>query len=162
MGVMSFRTPALERPWTASPPAGMETLLARLASRARGASRVAVARSLARFLTAVTPARRTEVLLRWAMSDSPARRATLARALCWRVPSRLTQTVLARLAVDPEPAVRAVALVAACCRYDEDPEAYAALLKRLSVDRHPAVRRAGRRAAMAVLPDLTRTPLRLA
>lgn len=153
---------ALARPWPSAPPGWVEPLLARLSVGAHGATRVITARSLSRYLAAVPPETRTEVLLRWATAASQASRATLARALCWRFPARLAPTVLGRLALDPEPAVRGLALVAACCRYHEWPEAYAALLKRLSVDRHPAVRRASRRAARAVLPDLAATPLRLA
>ena len=160
--VMRRVVQALERPWPATPPDWVEALLARLAERAHGATRTITARSLARYLAALPPQRRTEAVLRWATAGTPAGRATLARALCWRFPARLAPTVLGHLAVDPEPAVRAIALVAACCRYHEWPDAYAALLKRLSVDRHPTVRRAGRRAARAVLSDLAATPLRLA
>lgn len=151
----------LERPWPAAPPDWIAPLLGRLADRAHGATRLAVARSLAHYLDAAEPLRRIEVILELAADTSPARRATLARALCWAFPAPLADTALAQLAKDPVPAVRALALVAACCRYHEGTEAYAAILKRLSVDPHPSVRRAGRRAAWGVLPEISRTRLRL-
>ncbi|MGC4091149.1 MAG: hypothetical protein QM756_25415 [Polyangiaceae bacterium] len=121
-----------------------------MAADRAGMVRAAVTLSLEELLARASPIERVELVCRWSCADHPAEREAVARALCSRVSTLVTDLVLHQLSSDPVAAVRSAAVRASRRHFDENPRAYREILEQRSADGDRRVRRVARRMLVEV------------
>lgn len=132
---------ALSSEWQAD----THRLLSSLATDSAGTVRAAATNGLERLLTRSSPIERVEIVCQWAGAPHAAEREALARALCSKVPTLVTDLVLEQLSRDDVAAVRTAAVRASRVHFDENPATYRSLLEERTADPSRQVRRAARR-----------------
>jgi hypothetical protein len=131
-----------------------ELILARLAEDAVPEIRDIATRTLTAALRDSGGITRTRVASEWALSDSPAKRVTIAQALSSDFYCLGADIVADHLSADPDPEVRAAVVQIAAARMHENPEHYGNLLEILTSDPVLWVRSAAR----SVVGALSETP----
>lgn len=127
-----------------------QRLLSKLSTDSSGLVRAAATCGLEELLQRSTPIERVELVCQWAGAPHAAEREAIARALCSKVSTLVTDLVLQQLSSDDTAAVRTAAVRAARSHFEENPRVYRELLEERASDSSRRVRRAARR----VLADL--------
>jgi hypothetical protein len=131
-------------------PALSEGALGVLSEDSKSGVRTAAARGLRRLLEQLGGLARTQLVAEWTCSDRRHIRATVARALCNRIPILAASAALDQLSHDPDFHVRKSACEAATCRLKDDPGALANILDECARDAAPSVRDAANRGLARV------------
>lgn len=122
-----------------------QALLSNLVSDPAGIVRAAATNGLEQLLTRASPIERVEIVCQWAGAPHPPEREAIARALCSKVPTLVTDLVLEELSRDDVAAVRIAAVRASGAHFDENPSVYRGLLEERTADTSRKVRRVARR-----------------
>jgi len=122
-----------------------QRLLSTLVADSAGAVRAAATCGLEELLVRASPIERVELICQWAGAEHPAEREAVARALCSKLSTVVTDLVLQQLSNDESPAVRSAAVLASRRHFEENPAAYREILEARLADSHRRVRRLSRR-----------------
>lgn len=139
---------ALAGLWGESPDQVTE-LLRTLSHDGSAIVQAAAARGFGDVLARASALERIELVAEWTLSEEPAERQTLARALSATTPVLIGDLAIDQLTIDRDPAVRRWALVAAESHMRENPDFYLGLAIDLLDDPDPEVREEARRILAA-------------
>jgi len=125
-----------------------EVFVTQLLEQKSLALRIAAAAALGQVLELASPIERIEIVCRWTVSENPAERLTVARALSLPTQVFVTDLAIGELAQDPNPDVRAAAARAARAHAQSHPDGFERILSELSQDPERVVRAAARQAGV--------------